>query len=321
LRKPLLFLLSALVIGSVAWRLHEESYSMRQLAEDWTRASWSLVGLSFLLLVANVGLETVKWRSAVRRLYPEVSYAEALRAVLRGGALALVTPNRLGEYAGRVFSLPEGRRVEAAVATFVCRLAQLGATLAFGVAGLLWLAANNTGPDYIVYGLLSPLLLLTSSLSVFLLQPLIFRSMGQRLLRSRRGGRFHAALRTVLKALLQTPAALVRRLLGLSLLRWLVFTAQYLLLLSAFGANGGLIDLAALIAVIFLIKSFIPSIALAELGIREHIAMSVLAWILVPSAAAFHATLLLYLMNIVLPGLIGALLLYRLRLPWTTNAR
>lgn len=302
----------------IAWRLHAESYSIRQLLHDWGQLSVLHVALAAALLPLNLGLESWKWLLTIRRFYPGLQLRQSGLAILRGSALALVTPNRLGEYAGRVFSLPPGQRIEAAVGTWVCRLGQLAATLFFGSLALIYLIWQSIGPELVVLGLLSPLLLLVSSLSVFVLQPLLFRKLGAVLLRHflSRGWRTVAR---ALQALLQTPAALARQVLGLALLRWLVFATQYLLLLLAFGVDVPLPTLIALIAVVYLIKSFIPSIALAELGIREHIAMGVFKWVLIPGAIAFHATLVLYLLNIVLPGLVGTLLLHRLRLPWISS--
>jgi uncharacterized membrane protein YbhN (UPF0104 family) len=320
LPNALRYALSGLLLAFIAWRLHAESYSIEQLLIDWGQLSVLNVLLAAALLPVNLGLESWKWFLAVRRLYPGLRPHQSGLAILQGSALGLVTPNRLGEYAGRVFSLPPGQRIGAAVATFVCRLSQLGATLLFGLLALVYLTWQAIGPEIIVLGLLSPLLLLVTSVSVFLLQPLLFRRIGALVLRFLLRRHWQTAARA-LEALLHIPAPLARHVLGLALLRWIVFAFQYLLLLQAFGLNASPVTLMALVAVVYLIKSFIPSIALAELGIREHIAMGVFKWVLVPGALAFQATLLLYLLNIVLPGLVGALLIHRLRLPWLSSAR
>ncbi|MFO0485339.1 MAG: hypothetical protein ACK51A_06730, partial [Sphingobacteriia bacterium] len=49
----------------------------------------------------------------------------------------------------------------------------------------------------------------------------------------------------------------------------------------------------------------VPSIALAELGIREAAALSVFGVLGAPAAPILAATLLLFTLNLVLPALLG----------------
>jgi hypothetical protein len=70
-----------------------------------------------------------------------------------------------------------------------------------------------------------------------------------------------------------------------------------------------------MILIIFLLKSFAPSVALSELGVREGIAIFVMEQFAVADPAiSFNATFLLYLFNIVLPSVLGMVFLPRMRI-------
>ena len=92
---------------------------------------------------------------------------------------------------------------------------------------------------------------------------------------------------------------------GLSGLRYLTFTLQYVLLLPVFGYSQSFGLAVVLIWIIFLIKSVIPSISLAELGIRESVAIAVMSAVGIAAITAAGSTFLLYLFNIALPALVG----------------
>ena len=97
-------------------------------------------------------------------------------------------------------------------------------------------------------------------------------------------------------------------------MRYLAFSFQYYLLLIAFGYQGSLLLALAMILAVFLIKSVIPSITLTELGIRESVAMVIMGGFAVSSFTAFSSTFLLYVINIILPALVGLFFLNRLKI-------
>ena len=88
------------------------------------------------LVPLNWGLEAWKWHRLARHLEP-VTFGRSLRAVLVGLTLGFATPNRVGDYAGRILEL-KSRRVSALGAVFLGRYCQLVATVLAGVAGLLY---------------------------------------------------------------------------------------------------------------------------------------------------------------------------------------
>jgi hypothetical protein len=99
----------------------------------------------------------------------------------------------------------------------------------------------------------------------------------------------------------------LRRTLVISVLRYLVIVSQYGLLLSAFSEMPvSLWASVGLASTVFLLKSAIPSFTLAELGIREGLALLVAPLFGLPLVPVFNATFTLFLLNLVLPALAGA---------------
>ena len=102
--------------------------------------AWKL-GAIILLMFVNWGLETRKWQVLLRHLH-KISFWQAFKAILSGLAFALNTPNRIGEYGGRVLFIPEGKRVRAVSLTLAGSFSQLLVTLLLGSFGLFVLSGR-----------------------------------------------------------------------------------------------------------------------------------------------------------------------------------
>ena len=96
---------------------------------------WLFIGTA-ILIPLNWGFEAKKWQLLGQKLEP-ISYLRAYRAVMVGLTLGFITPNRLGDYAGRVLELKSKQRLEAIGAIFIGRFCQLVATVIVGSVGLL----------------------------------------------------------------------------------------------------------------------------------------------------------------------------------------
>ena len=92
-------------------------------------------GLSLLLLVVammfvNWGLEARKWQLLVSPL-EKVPFMRAFSAILSGVTLSVNTPNRIGEYGGRILYLENRNKLKAIAATIVGSYSQLIITILF----------------------------------------------------------------------------------------------------------------------------------------------------------------------------------------------
>ncbi|MBF9237182.1 flippase-like domain-containing protein [Hymenobacter sp. BT683] len=283
------------------------------LATSLSGAGRTPVLLALALVPVNWGLEAWKWYRLARHLEP-VTFGRSLRAVLVGLTLGFATPNRVGDYAGRIIEL-KSRRVSALGAVFLGRYCQLVATVLAGVAGLLYFLLTFYFNGYPAAGVgisVSALLICLAVLVPLYRSRLLLAALG--LWRPLR--RFRPAL-----AIMPTyPAQALHAVLAISGLRYAVFCAQFLLLLHAYGAASPFGPGLAAVAGTFLMKSLVPSLnALADVGVRELSATHLFGLLGQPALPVLSASLSLWVINIALPSATGLLLVPGLRVLRSTR--
>lgn len=308
---------TAMALAYVGWKLYDRQAELHRMwMEGWTLPRLALLVLVIALMLVNYAMEARKWQLIISPFYQGMSLSRAFVAVLAGMAAGVFTPNRIGEYAGRILFLREGRRVEAIVATFVDRICQLLVTLLTGFAAFGYLLISDRGLAGALLedpGIRLIFVIVAVAMSVvvglFLLAPATLARWIP--------GAWNKAgwVRKMRFALEHLEWSLVRKVLGLSLLRYFVFASQYVLLMLAFGYGiaDGILLAYAMVALIFLGKSVLPVMGIFELGVRESVALLVMSYYGVGEVCAFSSTFLLYLVNILLPTLLGVWALQRIR--------
>ena len=273
------------------------------------RDSWSephnrvLLSAVLLGMLINWAIEAFKWKRVLRPL-EQVSLLKALEAVFSGLSVSFFTPNRVGEYAGRVFHLVKADRPQAVLATILENVSQLVITLFFGGFALAYGVQDLiTTQSY----LMSSFRILSVVGACFLVLAFVYSGVLQAMfVRLRFSGRW---LRVTGILERYTKAQMIELLL-LSALRYFIFTGQFFLLLHVFGAPLPYGVAMLRIALTYLAMSVIPSIALTELGVRGALA----AWVFQPVTEQVSGVLLatsaLWVINLVLPALIGLLFVF-----------
>lgn len=261
-------------------------------------------------MLLNWGIEARKWQVLLKSLQP-VSLLKAFNSVLSGVAFAINTPNRIGEYGGRVLYINAGNRIKAVSLAMLGSISQLIITLLTGFCGLLYLKNLNilstTGVvhplshiwfNIVVYGVL----LVTLGVVLFYFR---LSWMVRWLEKLPRKGK----MIEYIKVLDSFAFADLIRLLSLSLFRYLVFVSQYLLLFDLFGVQVNWWQGFWIVSVLFLILAIIPTFALAELGIRGKVSIFLLQGFSSNYAGIISCTLGIWVINLVVPALIGSLLI------------
>lgn len=305
-RLPGLFVLkltlAAVTVGLV---VHVVAWGEIAAAARSAEAGW--IALALALLPANVGLEAYRWHRLVEGIAPGVRFSESLAAVLCGYPLGLATPGRVGDYAGRALYLRHGDGWALTALTAVERLATLAITLAVGLAVLGPFLLVQTG---LRPGLVAALLggggLVAAALVALLLHPRAAQRPLGRLLPARVASR--------LGVVHEIPGREMRLLLALSAVRYGIYVLQFVCLVFAFAPGTEWGTAASGVALVFFVKSVVPSFTLADIGIREGAAVFVLGALGVEGAAAFNAAFLLFGVNLVLPALAGLPFVAGLRL-------
>ena len=301
----------------LVWVLYRQLFSegqwevlLREMTARWLWPNLWLLLLAIALAMLNLSLETLKFRLLTSQFLP-TGFGLLFKSVLGGMAVAIVTPNRIGEYAGRVLFLKKKYGWQAVVATVVGSLSQLLAILVFGLAGTLlfhagWLEKNGaSGTLLMFFGGSLVLVLLVCYYNIDLLLPLLRRlPLGK------------AFRKTVSKLSFLKNYALSRLSLILAVAtgRYLTYCNQYVLLLWFFGLSESYPTALAAVSMVFLLQASIPLPPLAGLIARGEFALMAFGdpGALMP---VMSATLLLFFINVVIPALAGLLFI------WFTNLR
>jgi len=273
---------------------------------------WDLAIVIFLMII-NWSIEALKWKVSIQKVQP-VSFFRSFSAILSGVSFSVSTPNRIGEYLGRILYIEEGNRLRVISLTIVSSISQLIITLFAGSVGLFFIRKNietgNTmqGLDsfwlqVLQYGVIIVLLILTGI--YFRLSLLI------NLVDKLRNNNRYSWLVSSLKDI---DATLLLKLLSLSAIRYVVFVVQYFLLFRLFEVNAGWWECFWAVSVIFLVLAIIPTFAIAELGLRGNVSLKLIGLFSTNSLGISLTTATIWIINLVLPAIAGSLLILSVKI-------
>ncbi len=290
-----------------------DANSHQALSLDNVRSVWSSgwlgISLAVLLLPVNWGLEALKWQFLSQKI-EKVSFAQAFKAVLVGLTFGFVTPNRVGDYAGRILTMRQPNRTDAVGAIFLGRLCQLYATVLVGSAGLAYFMYRFYVPLASPVGIsVAVAFILLNGWALSLLFSFHWAvELLKRIPYLRRWVHF-------VEVIGQYNAQELRYVLAVSGWRYLVFLVQFMALLWAFGISLPLEQYVWGVSATFLLKSLAPSInALADIGMRELSAIHFFGLLGQDPLLVLGASLSLWAINIALPSVLGLVFVLPLKL-------
>ena len=306
------YFLGPLLFIWLSWSIYHEIKNQPDIDKAWQqlRHSFSSPMLLYvvavvLLMAVNWAIEAVKWKMAVKPVQP-VSFLKSFRAVLSGVSFSVSTPNRVGEYLGRVLYMDEGNRLRTIAVTMVSSLSQLIITLLMGLAGLLVLKPAIE-QQQLVSGLW--LLVLVYGVLMVLMILLLFYFRLHWLARWIARIPFLKKYSYLVEAVGKFDTAILLRMLFLSFARFSVFILQYSLLYTFFDVQIGWWSACWTVSVSFLVMAIIPTFAIAELGLKGKVALLVTGLFSANKAGIFFATASIWFINLVIPAILGSLLI------------
>lgn len=266
---------------------------------------WVVVILAFI----NWGLEARKWQVLVKPVQ-QMNFLRAYKSVLSGLTLSLNTPNRMGEYGGRILYIKEGSRLKAISLSIAGSISQLIITLVLGCSGLVYLLYFQGTHPAPVMGLsvfwIKVLLLISSIITVILILFFFRLAWLIRLIE-----KIPASKKFIqyVKVLEEFTPKLLLRLLSLSFFRYLVFVLQYILLLQVLNVTISWADSFWIISILFLVLAVVPSFAIADLGIRGKFSTELLSVYSVNTVGILGTTFGIWIINLFVPAVVGSILI------------
>lgn len=274
---------------------------------------WGALLLLFVLVIMLVQwlLEAKKWQVMLSPEHP-IKLSEAFRMILSGIALSIATPNRMGEFAGRVMHLPSGQRLQGTAFTVIGNFAQLIVTcIAGGIALCMEWQDQHLYPTGKGLQAIQSLLLWATPLTIIFFILLYFKSglVFNWILSLRMLGKF----RDNLGALATVPNHILLKVLLLSSLRFVLFILQYWLLFRLTNTGIDLRDTFTGISIMLLWLAIVPTFSFLELGLRWEFALLLMGALTENALGIAVSVTAVWLINLMLPAAVGAIGLIRYR--------
>jgi uncharacterized membrane protein YbhN (UPF0104 family) len=257
-----------------------------------------------ILLALNLFLQYKRWELLVHQVLPQVPRRQILSSLLSGITLGFITPGRVGEF-GRAFFIAGTEWPKLLGLTLLDKFYAFLTLYFLGLIGIIPIL--ETEVELLVW---MPLLIIALAffalLFLLLLHPPFLAGI---LKKFRKHWEHRKKISQIVSSLEQVPPRLAVKISLLALGQVCTYLVQFYLFIRAFAPLPLLKGMQALMATLW-VKTMLP-ISIGDLGVRESAAIYFLGKLNVAPAAAFDGSLLLFLVNVLLPALAGLVLLLR----------
>lgn len=266
---------------------------------------WTILSVVVLLMLLNWGLEAIKWKRLIKQI-EQISLWKAVESVFCGLTWAVFTPNRLGEYGGRVFFLSPKRRIVGVVAMAVGNIGQLVLTNVFGAIAVCIFVYRFTPIDYRLF------LALCAIGMAFCLFFVIFYFNIRWLNGILLSMRFTRKYKKFYTILARYRKAELLKILLLCLARYAVFSTQYFIMFLWLIPGLHFADILMLVCILFFVQSSLPSLDLLDIGIRSVTALFFFKYVTDQNTAVVACIASIWLTNIIIPAILGSYFVFKL---------
>lgn len=307
--KHLNLILVVLALAYLAYKFntyHHQNYG--QLFIDiLAQGNDAFLIFAVLLVFLNYGLEAKKWQWLLSPLQ-KVNWLNSYKSILAGITVSIFTPNRTGEVFGKVIYLDLQEKMKAALLNFSGSMAQMICTSLAGLWGTIIYLKYYSFKDIdlpaiqVIYALAVICTLL--AFLIYFNQQKFFTWLSKK--------KWAQKIHINFTNEQQFKSSLQVKVLALSIMRYIVFSFQLVLLLRFCGIHASILQLFLLCTVFFLVMWFLPSFALTELGLRGSVAVMLFQNVSNNISGALLAVVLLWIINVALPALIGCFYVFNL---------
>lgn len=251
------------------------------------------------LMLCNWFLEVVKWKYLSRNL-ESLSYWKALQSVFCGLTWAIFTPNRIGEYGGRVLLLQPQNRARGAVLMGVGLFAQLVLTSFFGALSIAWfVTVFIDAPTPVILAIWMIAIIYAFAFLLLYFNVHWIDHLVGKLRWLNKVSPFFAVLRDVrFQELLDV--------LLLSLARFVIFTSQYVILMLVILPEIPLISMILMIFILFFVQAAVPSLDIFDFSVRSFVASNLYSYVTTQEIAVMAIVSCIWFVNLILPAIIGS---------------
>ncbi|OUR94610.1 hypothetical protein A9Q87_02950 [Flavobacteriales bacterium 34_180_T64] len=249
----------------------------------------------FLLILTlfNWFFEILKWQYLVKAV-KHISFKNAFEQSLGALTASLITPNRIGEYGAKAAYYSSHQRKRILLYNLLGNMTQMSVTVLFGLIGMVFFASKyDFDIDYYKVIRFIAILIVVMAISFFGIKQKRFKIRGLPLEKIRQ---FISQIsrRTILVAEL------------LSVIRYLIFSFQFYILLHIFGVDVFYTKAMTVITSMYLLASIIPTIFIFDVVVKGSVAVYLFSIVGVNELTILSIITIMWLLNFVLPSLFGS---------------
>lgn len=247
--------------------------------------------LGIVLVYPNIGVAYLMWAHILKLIGLDQDRKRKINSFFAGLITGMLTPNMIGNFVGRLYYYEKEHRLKITGLTLLSNFAQFVTSLGFGSLAL-FLTVDKYFPEHRYKLTIGAALVLLFSIALYFIGEVVVKK------EEARWG-LHE-----LREIVRKDKMFRVRLLGLSVLRFFIFSTQFYLILKAFDPS---IDLSMIINiwVVYLLTMLTPSLFLGKLGIKESVALFVLSFSGVNEYAVLFTSLLIWFVNSLSPAVLA----------------
>lgn len=270
-------------------------------------------------MLVNWGVESLKWQFLINKV-EKVSFLKSFEAVLSGISVSIFTPNRVGEWFGRVFIMKKANPWKGVFITMIGSFSQLLITIIVGSISLLvyipiYFSEAEFYSPLILYGMILIVVVIIVTLLLIFLNITSLPIVVSKVLKKR-----FIHINEYFSVISSYSTGELLTVLLFSFLRYCVFTLQFYILLMLFSVEIPLLHGLMIISMVFFVMTAIPTVTLAELGVRGSVSLYFIGQYFELfsvrtdsiNIGIVSSTSTLWLINLAIPALLGTLFVYRL---------
>ncbi|OJV38626.1 MAG: hypothetical protein BGO29_15790 [Bacteroidales bacterium 36-12] len=294
------------VIASLAYLIYvffkfEDWNNFKAIFQQNSFETYLWLAATIILLPVNILIEAVKWKQVSSKL-ESLSIVNAIKSVVSGMASGFVTPNRIGDIIGRVSYLQSGNKTKAISLAAINSLTQNIAILILGVPlGFLYITHQNNKLELSSYFFVCLIILIIFIAFLFItpkladkIKTIRFKKYVEGLVKLSTKNLFYITL--------------------LSILRFIVSCIQLFFILKFFNVHLSIYQAVICIPFSYLLITFTPSFAATEGIVRGSWTVLIISAFSGNISGILMSGVGLWLINIILPVVIGNIFLVKDRI-------
>ena len=303
----ILKVLISFTIIFVLYRQFDSKFADYNIAQNLPllKKNYFYLSVLFILMFIQWFVEAQKWRFLLCKVQ-YLKFGQSIKAIFSGLSVSFLTPNRTGEFLGRIIFIPKVNRIKASKITFICNYSQLLTTITIGLVSLFYLPNYfniDKHLDRNYYYIIIFFTLIISNILYFFTNKIYdFASIFSK------KNKYLSQIEVF--KIYSKKELLIAYL--YSMFRYIIFIIQYYIAFLIFEVHIYLIDFVILKPISILLVTAIPTVSITDAGVRVSSALAIFELVDI-STNIISATILVWLVNLVIPSLIGLLFFNKLK--------